>query len=310
MLESMDLPLGVVLGTFGVERHQVTFRGQAAHAGSTPMDQRRDALAAAGLLALEIYDIAEQGGGVCTMGSVVTKPGHRHLGRRDRRVPARPAQPRRGQARLDARSGEDGGVEVRRGAQRRGRVGACLEHRADPLRRGADRARRRVDPRGRRHVAPPAERPAPRRRRGLARRRSRRSCSSSRACAASRTRSSRTRRRSTSSCRCRHLTALPTGRLNGSRRDEPHIRHDRDARSAVLADARADPARRAERLRVRLDVRLAHPLAGVVRAAPARRATRRRRSSSATASRTRASATRRSRPAGTRRCRTSRAAGW
>jgi len=75
VLESMDLPLGVVLGTFGVERHQVTFRGQAAHAGSTPMDQRRDALAAAGLLALEIYDIAEQAGGVCTMGSVVTKPG-------------------------------------------------------------------------------------------------------------------------------------------------------------------------------------------------------------------------------------------
>jgi beta-ureidopropionase / N-carbamoyl-L-amino-acid hydrolase len=75
VLESLDLPLGVVLGTFGVERHQVTFRGQAAHAGSTPMDQRRDALAAASLLALEIYDIAQRAGGVCTMGSVVTKPG-------------------------------------------------------------------------------------------------------------------------------------------------------------------------------------------------------------------------------------------
>src|SRR5207302_2098225 len=35
VLESMDLPLGVVLGTFGVERHGITFRGQAAHAGST-----------------------------------------------------------------------------------------------------------------------------------------------------------------------------------------------------------------------------------------------------------------------------------
>src|SRR5213075_910644 len=34
VLESLDLPLGVVLGTFGVERNQVTFRGQAAHAGS------------------------------------------------------------------------------------------------------------------------------------------------------------------------------------------------------------------------------------------------------------------------------------
>ena len=51
MLESMDLPLGVVLGTFGVERHQITWTGQAAHAGSTPMDKRRDALAAAAKLA-------------------------------------------------------------------------------------------------------------------------------------------------------------------------------------------------------------------------------------------------------------------
>src|SRR3954452_7198269 len=50
VLESMGLPLGVVLGTFGVERHQVTFRGQAAHAGSTPMDKRRDALAGASKL--------------------------------------------------------------------------------------------------------------------------------------------------------------------------------------------------------------------------------------------------------------------
>ena len=30
VLESLDLPLGVVLGTFGVERHQIAFRGQAA----------------------------------------------------------------------------------------------------------------------------------------------------------------------------------------------------------------------------------------------------------------------------------------
>ena len=76
MLESLDLPLGVVLGTFGVERHQVTFRGQAAHAGSTPMDARRDALAGAAKLELEIREIAKGGGGaVCTMGSVVTKPG-------------------------------------------------------------------------------------------------------------------------------------------------------------------------------------------------------------------------------------------
>ncbi len=75
VLESMDIPLGVVLGTFGVERSRVTFRGQAAHAGSTPMDKRRDALAAAAWLALEIRAIATSHGGVCTMGGVVTKPG-------------------------------------------------------------------------------------------------------------------------------------------------------------------------------------------------------------------------------------------
>jgi hydantoinase/carbamoylase family amidase len=77
VLESMDLPLGVVLGTFGVERHQVTFRGQAAHAGSTPMDKRRDALAGAARLELEIREIAKRTGegAVCTMGGVVTRPG-------------------------------------------------------------------------------------------------------------------------------------------------------------------------------------------------------------------------------------------
>ena len=108
VLESMDLPLGVVLGTFGVERHLVTFRGQAAHAGSTPMDRRRDALAGAAKLELEIREIAKRtgGGAVCTMGGVVTKPGHRHVGRRDGGVPARPAPPRRGHARVDARRGE------------------------------------------------------------------------------------------------------------------------------------------------------------------------------------------------------------
>jgi N-carbamoyl-L-amino-acid hydrolase len=77
VLESMALPLGVVLGTFGVERHQVTWTGQAAHAGSTPMDKRRDALAGAARLALEIRPIAAEvgDGAVCTSGGVVCKPG-------------------------------------------------------------------------------------------------------------------------------------------------------------------------------------------------------------------------------------------
>jgi N-carbamoyl-L-amino-acid hydrolase len=77
VLESMGLPLGPVLGTFGVERHRVVWRGQAAHAGSTPMDQRRDALAGASKLALALRDIAATvgDGAVCTSGGVVCKPG-------------------------------------------------------------------------------------------------------------------------------------------------------------------------------------------------------------------------------------------
>ncbi len=77
VLESLDLPLGVVLGTFGVERSRFTWRGQAAHAGSTPMDKRRDALAGAAKLALSIRDIAREvgGGAVCTSGGLVTEPG-------------------------------------------------------------------------------------------------------------------------------------------------------------------------------------------------------------------------------------------
>jgi N-carbamoyl-L-amino-acid hydrolase len=77
VLESLGLPLGAVLGTFGVERHRITWRGQAAHSGSTPMAERRDALAGAAKLALEIRDIAREAGGgaVCTSGNVVCRPG-------------------------------------------------------------------------------------------------------------------------------------------------------------------------------------------------------------------------------------------
>jgi N-carbamoyl-L-amino-acid hydrolase len=59
-----------------VERHAITFHGQAAHSGSTPMNRRRDALLAAAKMSPEIYRIAERSrGGVCTIGSCTTKPG-------------------------------------------------------------------------------------------------------------------------------------------------------------------------------------------------------------------------------------------
>jgi N-carbamoyl-L-amino-acid hydrolase len=75
VLLDLDLPLGAVLGTFGVERHAITFHGQAAHSGSTPMNRRKDAFLAAGRMGAEIYKIAQQHGGVCTIGSCTTKPG-------------------------------------------------------------------------------------------------------------------------------------------------------------------------------------------------------------------------------------------
>jgi N-carbamoyl-L-amino-acid hydrolase len=76
VLERLALPLGVVLGTKGVERYSVTFHGEEAHSGSTPMGARRDALAPAAKLGLEIRPIAgKHPDSVCTMGSVKTFPG-------------------------------------------------------------------------------------------------------------------------------------------------------------------------------------------------------------------------------------------
>lgn len=76
VLLDLNLPLGAVLGTFGVERHAITFHGQAAHSGSTPMKRRKDAFLAAARMSPEIYRIAERSGnGVCTIGSCTTNPG-------------------------------------------------------------------------------------------------------------------------------------------------------------------------------------------------------------------------------------------
>jgi hydantoinase/carbamoylase family amidase len=76
VLLDLARPLGAVLGTFGVERHAITFHGQAAHSGSTPMNRRKDAFLAAGKMSAEIYRIAARSGsGVCTIGSCTTKPG-------------------------------------------------------------------------------------------------------------------------------------------------------------------------------------------------------------------------------------------
>jgi allantoate deiminase len=76
VLESIDKPLGAVLGTFGVERHAVRFTGLHAHAGSTPMDVRRDAFLAAARSALAFRDDALSRDDVrATTGIVRVSPG-------------------------------------------------------------------------------------------------------------------------------------------------------------------------------------------------------------------------------------------
>src|SRR5262245_45929120 len=76
VLERLDLPLGAVLGTFGVERHAVRFTGQHAHAGSTPMDVRHDAFLAAARSALAFREDAAVRDDVrATTGFVRVSPG-------------------------------------------------------------------------------------------------------------------------------------------------------------------------------------------------------------------------------------------
>jgi len=75
VLEDLGLPLGAVVGTCGVERHVVRFTGQSAHAGSTPMGARRDALAAGARLALAVRNPAVGLGGVATVGRMTARPG-------------------------------------------------------------------------------------------------------------------------------------------------------------------------------------------------------------------------------------------
>jgi N-carbamoyl-L-amino-acid hydrolase len=75
VLEALGLPVGTVLGTVGVERNRVVFRGQAAHAGSTPMTHRRDSFLAAARFALAVRDAAIRHDGVSTTGAADSKPG-------------------------------------------------------------------------------------------------------------------------------------------------------------------------------------------------------------------------------------------
>jgi N-carbamoyl-L-amino-acid hydrolase len=67
-------PASAVSGTVGDERYLITFSGQSAHAGSTPMHLRRDTLAAAATAALEIREVGLRHEGVTTVGAITSRP--------------------------------------------------------------------------------------------------------------------------------------------------------------------------------------------------------------------------------------------
>jgi allantoate deiminase len=76
VLEARDLPVGVVSAITGQSRHRLTFTGEAAHAGTTPMDRRKDALAAAAEFVLAVEAEARKTDGlVGTVGQLAVGPG-------------------------------------------------------------------------------------------------------------------------------------------------------------------------------------------------------------------------------------------
>jgi hydantoinase/carbamoylase family amidase len=75
VLEADGIQTAAVSGCAGVERHRLRFRGQASHAGTTPMDRRRDAGLVAAQVALRVEGIGREHGGVATTGSLLLHPG-------------------------------------------------------------------------------------------------------------------------------------------------------------------------------------------------------------------------------------------
>jgi N-carbamoyl-L-amino-acid hydrolase len=75
VLEAMGRGICTVTGTKGIERERLTFRGQAAHSGTMPMDMRRDSFRAAARFALELAEIGVRHDGVTTVGHVQCWPG-------------------------------------------------------------------------------------------------------------------------------------------------------------------------------------------------------------------------------------------
>jgi hydantoinase/carbamoylase family amidase len=75
VLEAEGLRSAAVAGCVGIERRRLRFAGQAAHAGTTPMERRRDAGLAAAATALAIEALAVRSEGMATTGALALRPG-------------------------------------------------------------------------------------------------------------------------------------------------------------------------------------------------------------------------------------------
>lgn len=75
-LDRSQVPIGVVEGIVSIERHEAEIAGFANHAGTTPMDQRQDAMIAAAQLALTVREVvtATPGAQVGTVGQIAIEP--------------------------------------------------------------------------------------------------------------------------------------------------------------------------------------------------------------------------------------------
>ncbi len=76
VLEARGLPVGVVAAIAGQDRLRLRFTGQAGHAGTVPMDRRRDALVVAAMFVLAVEEEARlHDGVVATVGRLEVHPG-------------------------------------------------------------------------------------------------------------------------------------------------------------------------------------------------------------------------------------------
>ncbi len=76
VLEAWGAPVGVVTAIVGQSRLGVTFEGRAGHAGTMPMDHRRDALCGAAELVLAVEAVGRSTAGLrATVGTITARPG-------------------------------------------------------------------------------------------------------------------------------------------------------------------------------------------------------------------------------------------